>query len=67
MPYNGYTQARNIASQKYNKKTYEQLAIRIQKGKREEYKQLAERKGESLAGLIVRLLEEELKKEKAPD
>lgn len=62
-----YSEASKKATMKYQKTNYDQLAIRIQKGKREEYKQLAERKGESLAGLIVRLLEEELKKETAPD
>lgn len=48
------------ATNKYNTKVYDQLAIRIPKGKRDVYKEYADRKGESLAGLIVRLLENEM-------
>lgn len=58
-----YNESHNKANQRYQNKVYDRLAIRIPKGKREEYKQLAERRGESLAGMIMRLLEEEMKKE----
>ena len=58
-----YTEAHNKANQRYQKKTYDQLAIRIPKGKREKYKAFAERRGESLAGMITRLLDEEMEKE----
>ena len=60
--YRGYNEARNQASQKYNKEHLEQIAIRVRKGKREEYKEHAEKRGESLAGLIIRLLEEDMQK-----
>lgn len=63
MAYNGYTEARNRASQKYNKEHLEQIAIRVPKGKRDQYKALASRRGESLAGLICRLLDDEMKKD----
>ena len=59
-----YTEAQKRANRNYKTKAYHQLAIRIKKGKREEYKQLAEKNGESLAGLIVRLLDEELERSK---
>lgn len=59
-----YTQAHNRANQKYQSKAYDRLAIRVKKGKREEYKQLAEKNGESLAGMITRLLDEELERNK---
>lgn len=55
--------AKRKADTKYRKKAYDQIAIRVPKGKREEWKALADRRGESLAGIITRLLEEELKKE----
>ena len=57
--YRGYTEARNRASQKYHKEHMEQIAIRVPKGKRAQYKALADRRGESLAGLICRLLDNE--------
>ena len=62
MAYNGYNEARNRASQKYNKAHLEQIAIRVPIGKRDQYKALAERRGESLAGLICRLLDDEMKR-----
>ena len=56
------TEAQKKADRKYKDKTYDQLAIRIKKGKREVYKQAAEKNGESLAGMIVRLLDSEVEK-----
>ena len=64
--YKGYTEARNKASQKYNKEHLEQIAIRVKKGDRARYKALADRRGESLAGLICRLLDSEDEKDR-PD
>ena len=61
MAYTGYTDARKKANDKYNK-AQDQIAIRVPKGKRDEYKAFAEIRGESLAGMIVRLIEEEMKK-----
>lgn len=55
-----YSEAQKRASQKYNEKAYDQLSIRVPKGKREEYKNFAEQKGMSLAQLIVLLLEEKM-------
>ena len=57
--YKGYTQAQNKATQKYQKENYDQLAIRIPKGKREGYKELAEKENKSLAQLIVDCLDAE--------
>ena len=59
-----YTPAQNKANQRYQKKTYEQITIKVKKGKREEYNATAAAAGESLAGLIVRLLEEEGQRQK---
>lgn len=57
-----YTAASNKSHQDYQNRAYDRLAIRVKKGKRDEYKALAEKNGESLAGLIVRLLDEELER-----
>lgn len=61
-----YTQAHNKANQKYQAKAYDRLYIRVRKGKKEKYTELAKQNGESLAGLITRLLDEEMKR-RAPD
>lgn len=58
--YKGYTQARNEASQRYNKAHLEQIAIRVPKGKREEYNVLAELKETSITKLITEYLDKEI-------
>lgn len=63
MAYEGYTQSRNKATQRYQKTHLDQIAIRVPKGKREEYKAFAESQGKPLAGLIVELIEREMQKE----
>ena len=55
-----YTDASNKAVQKYISKNYDQISIRIPKGDRERYKQLAETKGKSLNALIIQLLYDEI-------
>ena len=57
-----YTEAQNKATQKYLKTNYDQLSIRVPKGKREEYKNYAVSKNISLAQLIVDLIEKDMKK-----
>ncbi len=54
------SEAQKRATNKYNKKTYDQISIRIPKGKREVYNQLAKDKNMSLASLIVQLLDREI-------
>ena len=44
--------------QSFYNKQYDRIAVVVPKGKKEEYRAKAERKGESLNGLINRLLEE---------
>lgn len=61
--YRGYTEAQNKATQKYQREHLEQIAIRVPKGRRAIYKALADRRGESLAGLICRLLDDENRKD----
>lgn len=54
-----YTPAQNAATQKYLKKTYDQISIRVKKGKREEYTKKAEAAGKSLTQYIIDLIEKE--------
>ena len=57
-----YKPSQSKAVTKYISKTYDQVSLRIPKGKRERYKTHAEKKGMSLNALIVELLEEDIKK-----
>lgn len=58
-----YTQAHNKANQRYQLKAYDRLYIRVRKGKKELYTAYAEKHGESLAGIITRLLDTEIAKD----
>lgn len=55
-----YTKATNKAVQKYSLKAYDNLTIRVYKGKKELIKAYAERNGESLNGYINRLIAEDM-------
>ena len=52
-----YNEARNRATQKYHKEHLEQVNIKVQKGKKEEYKQIAESHNLSMAALISYMVE----------
>lgn len=51
-----YSEAHNRASQKYNKKSYDVITVRVPKGDRDKYKRIAESKGTSLNSLILTYL-----------
>lgn len=53
-----YSEAQNKSTQKYIKANYDDIKVRVPKGKREEYKALAESQGKSLNALIIELLDE---------
>ena len=57
------TPAKRRANEKYIAANLEQIAIRVPKGKREEYKRFAEARGKSLAGMICELIENEMRRE----
>lgn len=57
------SEAQKKATRKYISKAYDQVSLRMPKGKREEYKKHAERKGKSLNSLIIELLDEDISKE----
>lgn len=61
MAYTGYTQARNKASQKYNKTHLEQIAIRVKKGTRDRWHEAAQLAGESYAQFIMNAVEDRIK------
>ena len=46
------------SKRKYNEKAYDRISVTVPKGKKEEYRALAETKGLSLNGLINKLLVE---------
>ncbi len=52
-----YSEAQNRASQKYHKNNLEKICISVKKGKRQEYKDKAARKGKPLARYICELIE----------
>lgn len=54
------SKAHSIASNKYNAKAYDRLAIQVYKGQRELIKTHAEANGESLNGYINRLIAEDM-------
>lgn len=50
------------AKEKYNAKAYDDIRLRVPKGQKEIIQAYAEAKGETLNGLINRLITEELKR-----
>ena len=58
-----YTQASNKAVQKYNKKTYDDLRIRVKKGEGDIIKAHAKKQGESLNRFVVRAIDETIERD----
>lgn len=56
-----YTEAQKRASIKYLNEKTDDIRLRVPKGTKERYKAHAERRGKSLTGLIVELLEQDIK------
>jgi len=52
------------ASDRYNKKTYDQINFNVKKGEREKIKNRAESKGMSLNAYICSLIEKDMKESK---
>lgn len=57
-----YSEKQNKWTQEYIKKAYDDIKVRVPKGKREEYKKLADQKGKSLNQLIIELLDDYMTK-----
>ena len=60
--YTGYNESGKNATMKYRKKAIERIAVDVPKGKKDEYKAFAESRGLSLTALIVKLIEDEMKR-----
>ena len=54
------TKAHSKASNKYNAKAYDRIAVQVYKGQREQIQAYAESKGMSVNGLINKLLANEM-------
>ena len=53
-----YSEAHNKATQRYIKKAYDEVKIRVPKGKREEYQKMAAAEGKSLNQFIIDRIEQ---------
>lgn len=56
------TEAQKRATAKYNAKAYDRIELRVPKGKKEEIKMIAEKRGETINTLINRAIERELER-----
>lgn len=55
-----YTKATNKAVQKYSKKAYSVITVRVKKGQEEQIKSFAESRGLSLNGYINKLIADDM-------
>ena len=62
-----YTQAQNKATQKYIKANYDEIKIRLPKGKKEIIKNYAIKHNESVNSLIKRIIDEAMERDKGKD
>lgn len=58
------TEARKRANAKYNAKAYEQIPIRVLKGKKKIIQEYAKKQGETTNGFINRLIDEAIEQDK---
>ena len=58
------TKPATTAKNKYNAKTYDRIALQVKKGEREQLRQHAEQRGESLNGFINRAIRETVERDK---
>jgi len=57
------SEARKKANAKYNAKAYEQIQIRVQKGKKSDIQAFAEKQGKSINGFINEAIDEKIKRD----
>ena len=55
------------AKERYNKKVYEDIRLRVKKGQKEMIQAHAESLGKSINGYIVDLIEEDMRKEETAE
>ncbi len=56
------SEAKKRADEKYRRKAYDQINIRLRKGTRDRFIAFAESRGESLAGMVQALVEAEIER-----
>lgn len=54
----------NESKAKYNAKAYDRINIAVPKGRKEEIKAMAERRGQSINGFVNALIDEAVEREK---
>ena len=59
------SEARRRANEKYNAKAYDEMKVRVPKGRKAELQAHAEEQGESLNGFIVRAVDETIERDEA--
>lgn len=57
------TEARRKANEKYNAKAYDEIKLRVPKGRKAELQAYAEQRGQSLNGFIGYAIEEQIKRD----
>ena len=55
--------AQTKASNKYNAKAYDRIALQVKKGEREKLREHAQQRGESLNGFINRAIDETMQRD----
>ena len=55
------SEARKRANEKYNAKAYEQILVRVSKGKKQKIQEYAENNGETTNGFINRIIDDAMK------
>ena len=62
--YMAYTEAQKRATMKYTASNYERLNLQLRKGKKDEYRAQAAKRGLSLNAYIVQLIEKDMEEDK---
>ena len=57
------SEARRRANEKYNAKAYDEMKVRVPKGRKAELQAHAEEQGQSLNGFIVRAVDEAIERD----
>ena len=57
------SEARRRANEKYNAKAYDQILLRVKKGKKEVIQAHADSRGESMAAFITRAIQETMERD----
>lgn len=56
--------AKHRANERYNAKAYDEIKLRVKKGRKEEIQIYAESRGESVTGFINRAIDEQIERDR---